>query len=109
MNIITVIVTMFTMVFLTRFLLGRFVKTEFFNKKIRLFLNVNPKNVANVSKNETYKESKFFLFIQLIVFYVSLAYSIYYFIFKKIYYNAFDSFHVAIKIYGGKNSFHCIR
>ena len=59
MNIITVIVTMFTMVFLTRFLLGRFVKTEFFNNKTKLFLNVNKKDIPDVSKNETHKESRF--------------------------------------------------
>ena len=38
MLIITIIVTMFTMVFLTRWLLGLFVKTNYFNDKIKLFI-----------------------------------------------------------------------
>lgn len=59
MLIITVAVTMFTMVFLTRFLLGRFIKTDYFNDKLKLFLNVNPKDVPNVRKNEPVKESRF--------------------------------------------------
>ncbi|MBQ3307872.1 MAG: protein translocase subunit SecD [Bacilli bacterium] len=59
MLIITIIVTMFTMVFLTRFLLKRFVKTDYFNDKLRLFLNVNPKDVPDVSKNESAKEGRF--------------------------------------------------
>ena len=59
MNIITVIVTMFTMVFLTRFLLGRFIKTGFFNNKTKLFLNINKKDIPDVSKNEVAKESRF--------------------------------------------------
>ena len=59
MLIITVVVTMFTMVFLTRFLLGRFIKTDFFNDKVKLFLNVNKNDIPNVSKNESVKESRF--------------------------------------------------
>lgn len=59
MLIITVVVTMFTMVFLTRFLLGRFIKTDYFNDKVKLFLNVNKNDIPNVSKNETVKESRF--------------------------------------------------
>ena len=59
MLIITVLVTMFTMVFLTRFLLKIFVNTEFFNDKTNLFINVKSKDIPNVSKNEKVKESKF--------------------------------------------------
>lgn len=55
MNIITVIVTMFTMVWLTRILVNMFVKTEFFNDKVNLFINVKKKNIPNVSKNEEVK------------------------------------------------------
>lgn len=58
MLIITVIVTMFTMVFLTRQLLKLFVKTDYFNDKIKFFINVNPKDVPNVSKGESVKETK---------------------------------------------------
>ena len=59
MNIITVIVTMFTMVFLTRLLLGKFIKSDFFNNKVKAFVNVNPKDIPNVSKNEKVKENRF--------------------------------------------------
>ena len=59
MLIITIIVTMFTMVFLTRFLLSRFVKSDFFNDKLKLFLNVNKKDIPDVSKNEEVKPNKF--------------------------------------------------
>ena len=59
MLIITVLVTMFTMVFLTRFLLKIFVNTEFFNDKTNLFINVKSKDIPNVSKNEKVKENRF--------------------------------------------------
>ncbi|MBQ9019234.1 MAG: protein translocase subunit SecD [Bacilli bacterium] len=59
MLIITVLVTMFTMVFLTRFLLKIFVKTEYFNDKTNLFINIKSKDIPDVSKNEKEKESKF--------------------------------------------------
>ena len=59
MNIITVIVTMFTMVFLTRLLLGKFIKSDFFNNKVKAFVNVNSKDIPNDSKNEKVKENRF--------------------------------------------------
>ena len=59
MNIITVIVTMITMVFLTRWLVNMFVKTEFFNDKINLFINVKKKDIPNVNKNEEVKKTPF--------------------------------------------------
>ena len=59
MLIITVIVTMFTMVFLTRTLLKLFVKTDYFNDKIKLFINVNKEDIPDVSKNEEVKPNKF--------------------------------------------------
>ena len=59
MLIITVVVTMFTMVFLTRFLLNVFVKTEFFNDKTKLFINVKAEDIPDVSKNEKVKTNKF--------------------------------------------------
>ncbi len=52
MLIITVLVTMFTMVFLTRILLQVFVKTDYFNDKTKLFIGVNKKDIPNVSKGE---------------------------------------------------------
>lgn len=53
--IITVLVTMFTMVFITRMLLKLFVKTGFFDDKLKLFINVNKNDIPNVSKNESIK------------------------------------------------------
>ncbi len=52
MLIITIAVTMFTMVFLTRFLLNLFVKTGFFDDKTMLFIGVAKEDIPNVSKNE---------------------------------------------------------
>ena len=59
MLIITVLVTMFTMVFLTRFLLKIFVKSEYFNDKTNLFINIKSSDIPNVSKNEKVKDNKF--------------------------------------------------
>ena len=59
MLIITVVVTMFTMVFLTRSLLKLFVKTNYFNDKVNLFINVNKNDIPDVSKNEESKPNKF--------------------------------------------------
>ena len=52
MLIITVIVTMFTMVLLTRVMLKLFTKGGFFDDKVGLFINVNKKKIPDVSKNE---------------------------------------------------------
>ena len=59
MNIITVIVTMVTMVFLTRWLVNVFVNTEFFNDKVGLFINVKKENIPDVSKSEEVKKVPF--------------------------------------------------
>ncbi len=59
MLIITVLVTMFTMVFLTRFLLKVFVKSEYFNDKTKLFINVDKEDIPDVSKNEEVKTNRF--------------------------------------------------
>ena len=55
MSIISVIVTMFTMVFITRLIMGWFVKTGYFTDKTNLFISVKKKNIPNVSKNEQVK------------------------------------------------------
>ena len=52
MLIITVLVTMFTMVFLTKILLKVFVKTDYFNDKTNLFIKVNKDDIPDVNKNE---------------------------------------------------------
>ena len=59
MLIITILVTMFTMVFLTRLLLKIFVKTDYFTDKVNMFININKNDIPNVSKNEQPKPNKF--------------------------------------------------
>lgn len=59
MNIITVIVTMATMVFLTRWLVNIFVKSDYFNDKVNFFINVKKENIPDVSKNEKVKKIPF--------------------------------------------------
>ncbi|MBQ2639376.1 MAG: protein translocase subunit SecD [Bacilli bacterium] len=59
MLMITIIVTMFTMVFLTRLLVNLFVKTDFFNNKTRMFINVKKDDIPDVSKNEKVKKIPF--------------------------------------------------
>lgn len=59
MSMITIIVTMFTMVFLTRKILGLFVNTKFFADKTGLFINVSKKDIPDVSKNEEVKKIPF--------------------------------------------------
>lgn len=59
MLIITVAVTMFTMVFLTRILLRIFVNTNYFNNKTNLFINVKSSDIPDVSKNEKIKVEPF--------------------------------------------------
>lgn len=57
--IITILVTMFTMVFITRILLNLFIKTGFFDDKTNLFISVNKNDIPNVHKNEAIKKVPF--------------------------------------------------
>ena len=59
MLIITVLVTMVTMVFLTRSLLKIFVNSNFFNDKTKLFINIKKEDIPDVSKNEEAKPNMF--------------------------------------------------
>ena len=59
MLIITVLVTMVTMVFLTRSLLKIFVNSNFFNDKAKLFINIKKEDIPDVSKNEEAKPNMF--------------------------------------------------
>ena len=59
MLMITIAVTMFTMVFLTRLLLNLFVKNNYFNDKTRMFINVKKDDIPNLSKNEEVKKVPF--------------------------------------------------
>lgn len=55
MLMITIIVTMFTMVFLTRILLGLFVKSGFFNDKTNAFIRVKKEDIPDIKKDEAVK------------------------------------------------------
>ncbi len=59
MLMITVFVTMFTMVFLTRALLKIFIHTDFFNDKTNLFIHIKNDDIPDVSKNEERVPNKF--------------------------------------------------
>ena len=59
MSMITIIVAMITMVFLTRKLLGVFIKSKFFEDKTNFFINVKSKDIPNLSKNEEVKKVPF--------------------------------------------------
>ena len=59
MSMITIVVAMFTMVFLTRKVLGIFINTKFFNERTNLFINVKKKDIPDVSKNESIKKIPF--------------------------------------------------
>lgn len=78
MLIITVVVTMLTMVALTRILLKAVVKTGYFDKRTRAFINVKKEDIPDVNKNEKVKVipfknvnflrySKVFITISLII------------------------------------------
>lgn len=75
MSIITIFVTMFTMVYLTRIILGLFIKNGYFNDKTNLFINVRKKDIPNVSKNEEVKKVPFrnVNFISKTKFFASLS------------------------------------
>lgn len=59
MLIITVLVTMFTMVFITRIIMSVFVKSNYFNDKLMLFINVKESNIPDIKKNEKIKYQPF--------------------------------------------------
>ena len=73
--IITILVTMFTMVFLTRLLLKIFVKTNYFNDKTFNFINVKSSDIPNVNKNEKVKVIPFknVNFLKYAKYFVSLS------------------------------------
>ncbi len=59
MLIITVAVTMFTMVLITRLIMKSYINTGFFNDKLKLFFNIKKDQVANIETNEVKKKSVF--------------------------------------------------
>ena len=59
MLMITVFVTMFTMVLLTRSLLKLFINTDYFNDKTNLFIHIKNEDIPDISKNEKLKPNAF--------------------------------------------------
>jgi len=60
MLIITIIVTLIVMVWVTKYLLKKLIKTNYFDKKLNLFINVKQNDIPNLNKNEKIKKvSKF--------------------------------------------------
>ena len=76
MLIINIIVTMVTMVFITRVLLKMFVKTKYFDNKLNFFIGVHEENIKEEKKKPTYNYlglSKFFAAFSLVVILASVV------------------------------------
>ena len=72
MQIITIFVTIFTMIFITRVVIKMFVQTGYFNDKTRLFINVKKEDIPNLSKDEKvkvvpFKKTNFLRFSKVLV------------------------------------------
>lgn len=70
MLIINIIVTMVTMVFITRILMKMFVKTKYFDNKLQLFIGVREEEINVKEKKPVYNYlglSKFFAIFSLVV------------------------------------------
>ena len=75
MLIINIIVTMVTMVGITRILMKMFVKTKYFDNKLNLFIGVHEENIKEEKKKPTYNYlglSKFFAAFSLVVILASV-------------------------------------
>ena len=76
MLIINIIVTMVTMVFITRILMKMFVKTKYFDNKLNFFIGVHEENINKTDKKPTYNYlglSKFFAAFSLVVILASVV------------------------------------
>ena len=76
MLIINIIVTMVTMVFITRVLMKMFVKTKYFDNKLNFFIGVHEENINKEDKKPTYNYlglSKFFATFSLVVILASVV------------------------------------
>ena len=75
MLIINIIVTMVTMVGITRILMKMFVKTKYFDNKLNFFIGVHEENIKEENKKPTYNYlglSKFFATFSLVVILASV-------------------------------------
>ncbi len=76
MLIINIIVTMVTMVGITRILMKIFVKTKYFDNKLNFFIGVHEENIKEEKKKPTYNYlglSKFFAAFSLVVILASIV------------------------------------
>ena len=76
MLIINIIVTMVTMVGITRILMKMFVKTKYFDNKLNFFIGVHEENIKEEKKKPTYNYlglSKFFAAFSLVVILASVV------------------------------------
>ena len=76
MLIINIIVTMVTMVGITRILMKMFVKTKYFDNKLNFFIGVHEENIKEENKKPTYNYlglSKFFAAFSLVVILASVV------------------------------------
>ena len=76
MLIINIIVTMITMVFITRVLMKMFVKTKYFDNKLNFFIGVHEESINKEEKKPTYNYlglSKFFAVFSLVVILSSIV------------------------------------
>ena len=76
MLIINIIVTMVTMVFITRVLMKMFVKTKYFDNKLNFFIGVHEENINKEDKKTNYNYlglSKFFAAFSLVVILASVV------------------------------------
>ena len=76
MLIINIIVTMVTMVGITRILMKMFVKTKYFDNKLNFFIGVHEDNIKEENKKPTYNYlglSKFFAAFSLVVILASVV------------------------------------
>lgn len=76
MLIINIIVTMVTMVGITRILMQMFIKTKYFDNKLNLFIGIHEETIKKEKKKSTYNYlglSKFFAMFSLVIIVASVV------------------------------------
>lgn len=98
MLIINIFVTIIIMVFFSRFILGLFVKSKFFDEKLRFFIGFNKKKIVKDEKDaipfkkiDFYKNRKKFIGVTLVVLVVGIIATL------------FTGFNLGVDFTGGTN------
>lgn len=98
MLIINIFVTIVIMVFFSRFILGLFVKSKFFDDKLRLFIGFNKKKIVNDEKDaipfkklDFYKNRRKFIGITVVVLVIGIITTL------------FTGFNLGVDFTGGTN------